>query len=61
MKHLPSGLPSGLPTVNLEASLQPSDVPKLMWLNLDPCKHTISMSGPGQRSTFQVSDVALSI
>jgi hypothetical protein len=30
-------------------------------LNLDPCKHTISMSGPGQRSTFQVSDVTLSI
>lgn len=57
MKHLPSGLPSGSPTVARKASLQPNAGPKSMWLNFVPFRHTMSMSGPGQRSTFQVNDV----
>jgi hypothetical protein len=61
MKQRPSGLPSGLPIEHLNAWLQPSAGPKSMWLNLEALRHTISMSGPGQRSTFQVREVALSI
>ena len=61
MKQRPSGLPSGFPIEHLNASLQPSAGPKSMWLNLEAFRQTISMSGPGQRSTFQVREVALSI
>lgn len=61
IKLLPSGFPSGLPTVKRAASLKPNKGPKSMWLNFALFKQTMSMSGPGQRSTFQVREVALSI